>query len=123
MKGLLSMGVPGANMPGYLLIELMIALVAITVCALLVAQLQVYIAHHNDEAEQYLTAVSYASELFEHCQCGRQKRDAYMIETTMQPVKELPFAYVAVTVSWKTARGVSQTITIHGGMLHAENNT
>lgn len=113
----LSMPATGSKQQGYLLIELMIAVAVLAVCSLLVAQLQAHMVCRYYEAEQYLKAVNYVNRVFEERSVGTQNIDGYTIETTVRPVKGLSYKGVQVTVSWKTASGVDQNITIRGGML------
>lgn len=118
MKGLLSMAAQASHRQGYLLIELMIALVSIALCSLLVAQLQIYMVHRYYEAEQHLKAVNYANRAFGERSLGTQELDGYTIEMLTQRIqKDLPYKQVTVTVSWNTPGGVTKNIIIHGGML------
>ncbi len=123
MNRSLSTPANGRKRAGYLLIELMIALMAIAVFSLLIAQLQAHMVHRYYEAEQYFLAVNYASGAFEERGVGTREIDGYTIETMTHRVQEeLPYKRTVVTVSWKTGRGVAKQIIIHGGMLD-ENET
>ena len=118
MKVLLSMAAQASHRQGYLLIELMIALVSIALCSFLVAQLQIHMVHRYYEAEQYLKAVNYVSRAFEERLLGTRDLDGYTIETITQSMQEeLSYKKVAVTISWNTPRGITKNITIHGGIL------
>ncbi len=119
--------------PGYLLVELMIALVAIALCSVMAAYLQVHITQLHKQAEQYLKAVNIANTIFEETMFGQTLfgkasiknnglyDDTYTIETTQSKVdKNIPYTQIAVTISWKTLRGADKKITIHGGKVDHE---
>ncbi len=119
MNHVLSMPANGSKRQGYLLIELMIAVAALAVCSLLVAQLQAHMVGRYYEAEQYLKAVNYAHRAFEQRSVGTQGIDGYTVATTTHSVQEgLLYQHIIMEVSWKTATGVSKKITIYGGMLN-----
>lgn len=124
MRYSLSMGARGRNQPGYLLIELMIALATLAVCSLLVAKLQAHMVCQCYEAEQYLKAVNYASRTIEKRLSGRQEQDGFTIETSARRVHEnIPYNHVTVAVSWNNMAGVQKQITIQGGMLDESTRT
>ena len=124
MNYLLSTAANGHKRAGYLLIELMIALTAIAIFSLLVAQLQAHMVHRYYEAEQYFLAVNYASRAFEERVVGTREMDGYTIEVMFHGVQGgLPYKHAVVTVSWKTGNGAVKQIVIQGGMLDEQTST
>lgn len=116
MNDLLSMTTRSAKRPGYLLVELMIAVATIALCTIIAAYTQAHIAAIHKEAEQYLQAVNIAVAHLEHNTISHDS--TYKLETTRTRIKQdVPYSQISVKVSWKTPKGVAKHIVIHGGNI------
>ena len=122
MNLLLSMLARVVKKPGYLLVELMIALATIALCSVLVAQLQVHMVQQYHEAEQYFKAVTIANSVFAKKSFDQQEvAPGYTVNAVVKQLDHaVSYLQATVTGSWKTGRGISKQITIHVGMLDDE---
>lgn len=105
---------------GFILIELMIALAFIPLCAMVAAQLHMQITKQFCKAKNYFEAIHYAQRaLEEQWPQGVRICDAFRIEVDTQPVEGLSYEHRIVTVSFLTGDD-EKTVVLHGGALTDE---
>lgn len=109
-----------APLRGFILIELMIALAFVPLCAMVAAQLQAQVAQQFGNAENYIKAVHYAQQaLEEQWHHGMRTYEGFHIEVATQPVEGLSYEHRIVTVSFLVG-GDEKTVVLHGGVLTHE---
>lgn len=112
---------------GFLLIEMMIALAAVAIFSGMVAYLQGQSWSWRHDARCYLEATTLAAAYFEHAQRDissievLNKNSNFTVNTRLEkPDETIPFQLLTVTLSWRTARGIKQEISITGGIVTHE---
>lgn len=104
-----------ANKKGYLLIEVIIALGAVAICATILASLYTKSVILHTHAKQYLQATTLAQCALRNPTTPSSQQFTITHNTTTIDT-EVPFTLQSATVSWQTAQGNKKNITLHAGM-------
>ena len=106
---------------GYLLIELMVALVLLSIMGIGAGKLLGLMSSFEKRAHFYLKATTAAQSVIEGSGREQSLHDGLQIEVqTSQPNKELPFMLSIVTVQDAAANGEQKTIRLIGGRLQKD---
>lgn len=116
---LLSTDALEANRHGFLMIELMITLVGVLTLFLVIGQLYSAFLGQYRDVQLLITATNYASAFLETGIRPEGAHEEYHIETVYKPAIVGLYQDRTITVSWKTNRGIVQSMTMHGGGLYA----
>ena len=108
--------------PGFMIIELLVALSALIIFSLSVAYMQGLSAVRSYDARHYLEATLLAErtleQLYENKNNIREKIDTYAITIEKKhPFENIPFTQAIVKVSWHNSKNKEQHVQIQGGWV------
>jgi Tfp pilus assembly protein PilV len=104
---------------GYLLLEILVALVLVAGISFAIALMHTQLIQWQKEAEQYLVGTNLACEQLFHLQsksCYQPKTSGFQVKTDTIPIDfPVPYSLYQVTVTFKTIRGITKEIMLVGG--------